>query len=89
MDIAYVRGEDNRGEGYSRQRLLEMIDTPYAAWMDSDDKAEPSSSSGTVEKAEKAGNNPGKDKQSDKNEGGSKSEAKEDIPSEKTAVIKH
>ena len=41
MEIKYVKGAENRGEGYSRQRLLEQVDTPYFAWMDSDDKAMP------------------------------------------------
>ena len=41
LEITYAKAEDNRGEGFSRQRLLEMVDTEYFAWMDSDDKAEP------------------------------------------------
>ena len=39
LSIEYKRGEVNRGVGYAKQRLLEMIDTPYACWMDSDDQA--------------------------------------------------
>ena len=41
LEIEYIRGEDNHGEGYSRQRLLEQVDTEYFAWMDSDDIALP------------------------------------------------
>lgn len=41
LDIRYIRGKDNRGEGYSRQRLLEQVNTEYFAWMDSDDKVLP------------------------------------------------
>lgn len=32
-----IREEKNRGVGYARNRLLQLIDTPYACWMDSDD----------------------------------------------------
>lgn len=36
-----IREKENRGVGYARNRLLQLIDTPYAAWMDSDDWSQP------------------------------------------------
>lgn len=41
LNIKYKRGEVNRGVGYAKQRLLEMVETPYACWMDSDDQSKP------------------------------------------------
>ncbi len=35
------RSKRNRGVGHARNQLLEMIDTPYACWIDSDDKSYP------------------------------------------------
>jgi teichuronic acid biosynthesis glycosyltransferase TuaG len=35
------RSKQNKGVGHARNQLLEMINTPYACWIDSDDKSYP------------------------------------------------
>ncbi len=40
LEVEYHKGE-HRGVAYARNRLLEMVETPYACWQDSDDVSTP------------------------------------------------